>query len=301
MKRKNYRLPTKRTIKNIIAKTLLIVVIVNVFFNSNHLQSTRRITVSVANEDGLPIMHTFYERLSVGEDDLLEAWKEEWTKAGFEARVLTLEDAKRHPYFKEMEKVVKPMFQNGYDAMCFYRWLAMGASGGGWMSDYDTFPTNFPMNEAVDLPNGGGFTSFESHVPCLVSGSEEEWNRVSKLLVEAIPRVPYKLKSDMHSFVQLKDEKEHNIEFRSARENIREGFPYKSKLEYLHPREVDCKIMSKGRAIHMSHRYTHEAFKEGLLPLIQVKGYQDAVRKRGQCARIFLNDWRDQCGGSNVE
>jgi len=301
MKKDNSGTLTKQTIKNIIRKTLIIIVIINIIFNVNQQQTTRRITVSIANEDGLPIIHTFYEKLIIGEDDLLEAWKEEWTKAGFEARVLTLEDAKRHPYFKEMEKAVKPMFQNGYDAMCFYRWLAMGVSGGGWMSDYDTFPTNFPMNEAIDLPNGGGFTSFESHVPCLLSGSQEEWNRVSKLLVEMLPRVPYQLKSDMHSFAQLKDEGKYKIDFRIARENIREGFPYKSKLEYLHPRKVDCKIMSKGRAIHMSHRYTRESFNKKLFPLIQIKSYEQAVRKRGKSARIFLNDWRDQCGGSNVK
>ena len=92
---------------------------------------------------GRPVMHTFYEKVSVGKDDLLEVWKEELTNAGFEARVLTLKDAERHPYFKEMKSIVAPYFGNEYDAMCFYRWLAMAASGGGWMSDYDTFPTNF--------------------------------------------------------------------------------------------------------------------------------------------------------------
>merc|ERR1712176_164413 len=188
-------------------------------------------------------------------------------------------------YFEKMEKVVRPMFGNGYDAMCWYRWLAMAVVGGGWMSDYDTMPTNFPMDEAIHLPNGGKFTSFESHVPCLLSGSEDEWNRVSKLLVEAVPRISYSLKSDMHAFVQLKDEKTHDIDFRPARENIREGFPYLSNLEYLYPRKVDCKTMSVGRAIHMSHRYTKEAFDKGLFPLIQIESYQQAIMKRGKSAR----------------
>ena len=46
-------------------------------------------------------------------------------------------------------------------------------------------PTFFPTEEGKDLPNGGNFTSFEQHVPSLLSGSQKEWERVSKLLLEA--------------------------------------------------------------------------------------------------------------------
>ena len=30
-----------------------------------------------------------------------------------------------------------------HDRMCFYRWLAIAASGGGWLSDYDTIQLHY--------------------------------------------------------------------------------------------------------------------------------------------------------------
>ena len=63
---------------------------------------------------------------------------EEWEAIGFDTHILTMEDAKKHPLYDKMESVVKPVFRTDYNAMCFYRWLAM-ANHGGWMSDYDTY------------------------------------------------------------------------------------------------------------------------------------------------------------------
>ena len=131
------------------------------------------------NHDALasrPMMHTFYENSDVGEDDLLEYWKEAWNEAGWDTVVLTMEDAKKHPYYDEMFSVIDPIWGMTYNGLCFYRWLAMAASGGGWMSDYDLFPTNFPKEEGFmdSLPNRGDFTSFYGHVPSLMSGREDE-------------------------------------------------------------------------------------------------------------------------------
>lgn len=60
----------------------------------------------------------------------------------------------------------------------------MAALSGGWMTDYDTIPLN--MNAEVyggAFPNEGQFTAYEGHVPSLVVGSGEEWDRVSKALL----------------------------------------------------------------------------------------------------------------------
>lgn len=279
----------------LILPVICIVAILSFAFTKRNSKSPEPMSI-YASYYGRPVMHTFYEKVSVGEDDLLEVWKEEWSRLGFEARVLTLEDAKRHPYFEEMEAMMTPLFGGGYDAMCFYRWLAMAASGGGWMSDYDTFPTNFPTYEGLNLPNGGQFTSFEDHIPCLLSGSASEWTRVSRLLMDAVHRVAIEPKSDMHTFELIRGDENHGVDYRERTANLREGFVYQS------PRTVDCEAMAVGRAIHIAHRYTIHAFQKGLFPFQdEVSNYDQAFKRRAEAIKVFLDDWQKQCGGSNVK
>jgi hypothetical protein len=67
---------------------------------------------------------------------------------------------------------------NKVDKICFYRYLAMGMVGGGWMSDFDTFPLNAAKWDGTGnpmlLPNSGSLTIHEKTesggVPSLVSG-----------------------------------------------------------------------------------------------------------------------------------
>ena len=129
----------------------------------------------------------------------------------------------------------------------------MAASGGGWMSDHDTFPTNFPINEGSDLPNEGKFVSFQSHVPALMSGTAEEWDRVSKLIIDAIPRivdlpgVDKNIVTDMHAFYVLHLENNDSISFVPFHEEVQDGYLYNS------PHEVNCAQMVIGRVVHLSH------------------------------------------------
>merc|ERR1712157_106848 len=104
---------------------------------------------STKNEKGeeRPRMHTFFHYLGFGDYYLIEIWKEAWYEAGWYPVVLTLEAAQAHPIYKEFEHLF--MFAENklhtYDRMCFYRWLAMAMSGGGWMSDMDTLPLNIKV------------------------------------------------------------------------------------------------------------------------------------------------------------
>jgi hypothetical protein len=68
---------------------------------SGHL---RRQATTSNNHGARPIMHTFFEPDQAGEDDLLQVWAEEWQRAGFDTRVLSLKDAEKHPYFPTMKK-----------------------------------------------------------------------------------------------------------------------------------------------------------------------------------------------------
>jgi hypothetical protein len=48
--------------------------------------------------------------------------------------ILTMEDAKQHPEFDQFQATIQNFTMTEYDMMCYYRWVAMAAVGGGWMS-----------------------------------------------------------------------------------------------------------------------------------------------------------------------
>ena len=271
-------------------KLIAIVGVILVFSNIFHNTGTRlspyiRTLLAGDSVAERPIMHTFYQEAKEGEDDLLEVWKSEWNRAGFDTKVLTIEDARSHEYFEEMEKVIKPVWEEEYNGLCFYRWLAMATvEGGGWMSDYDTLPTNIPKEDLLSLPNGGEFTSFQYHVPCLVVGSQDEWLRVTKLLVDAIPKAGelYDLQTDMMAFMVLRKKGNQNIHFE---------YDVLQDYEYRGARQIDCEKMRFGRAIHFSHKATHEAFEKDVF--ISSSHYVSPIR--AERVSDFMNDWREQC------
>lgn len=93
-----------------------------------------------------PVMSTFFTPTKggccgmseQGHLNLVKAWEEAWQSWGWDTRVLTEEDARRHPRFEEMEQKLSTSDVNEYNHRCFWRWLAMANEDnvmGGWMSD----------------------------------------------------------------------------------------------------------------------------------------------------------------------
>ncbi|CAE7565997.1 unnamed protein product [Symbiodinium sp. CCMP2456] len=163
------------------------------------------------------IMSTFYEASSKkdGREDArqltLATWAQHWQRAGWRTRVLGLADAQKSPFYKQL--LVKfaqiPLGENPeYEKACYLRYLAMSEAGGGWMSDYDTLPLHFPGTS--DLVSNGRFTVLQGHIPALMSGSQEEWRRMSRLLVDSAVMLTRQspmptLVSDMHAMAGLVD------------------------------------------------------------------------------------------------
>lgn len=173
------------------------------------------------------VMHTFYAHIESHErgtgmtdnDDRneLQVWQEMWHAAGWDTKILTLADAQKHPDYKEFsDKLEKDIFKV-YDQLCFLRWLAMAANGGGWMCDYDVFPMpNFQKDplfrpDSVWLPFEGKLTVYEytaaGGVPSIISAKASEWDRVAHLLLERQQK--HGLLSDMFALINLHEEDEH--------------------------------------------------------------------------------------------
>lgn len=87
----------------------------------------------------------------VGERILISQWRAAWSKAGLTPIVLNEAYARRHPAFAEFDAAVSKLPSinpKGYDAACFYRWLAVQVAAQEFanpsarivMADYDVFP-----------------------------------------------------------------------------------------------------------------------------------------------------------------
>eukprot|EP00957_Ditylum_brightwellii_P095583 7281021-Ditylum_brightwellii.AAC.1 len=123
--------------------------VINSGSQSNNFGGVNALDEAVSD---LPVMHTFFERVEkntgmtdTGDDMLLETWVDMWKDAGWNPIILGVEDAKKHPDFEELNQMLEDFKFNDYNKMCFIRWIAVAAVGGGWMCDYDIFPLN-PFN-----------------------------------------------------------------------------------------------------------------------------------------------------------
>lgn len=139
-----------------------------------------------------PVINVFYEPIAPeqrftsmsDEDDeaLLDFWKQSWSTAGWESRVLSLQDAKKHSLYQSFEKELDRLCMDEFGKFSLLRWLAMAGAGGGWLADYDAFPLRDFRHE--ELPNGGEMTIYEAVAPILTSGTAEAWENTAKYLLE---------------------------------------------------------------------------------------------------------------------
>jgi hypothetical protein len=93
-----------------------------------------------------PVMHTYFTALPAdrqnmsasmsihAHDSMIHVWEEAWREAGWHTRILTIDDAKQHPQYNFFDGYIQNFTTDHYNRACYYRWLAMAAVGGGWMS-----------------------------------------------------------------------------------------------------------------------------------------------------------------------
>mmetsp|Transcript_15759 Transcript_15759/g.24507 ORF Transcript_15759/g.24507 Transcript_15759/m.24507 type:complete len:354 (+) Transcript_15759:151-1212(+) len=237
-----------------------------------------------------PIMHTFFQPIRTGGDTpagmsqeahqaLLKEWEAAWQQAGWDTKVLTVQDAKKHPEFEPLSRIIQTFDIGEYDKLCFIRWIAMAATNsGGWMSDYDVFPLHDFRHEGV--PNNGAFTMHDGYVPSLASGSKSEWLRMIKRMIDHAQIV--RSRSDMFAVEEL-GHADGNL--------FRMDYTVMPGNNALTGKEWtwECRALTyppNKRAVHFSHR----AIQEGRLQQGQT------LENRAEIASEWLQMWLQKCG-----
>jgi len=208
----------------------------------------------------------------------------------------------RHPEFdslllKLLVDKIGTQFYEGkdkYNLYCFFRWVAMTVVGGGFMSDYDTFPLQ--SKPSLMLPNKGALSIYSNHVPNLVSGSAAEWNRISNVMFENYAENSNQGKqfwSDMREMEKL-------MMFGSNFTDIPLGSPETIPIHVLYdifddedmeenqvinPYDVNekCLFLLSFRAIHFSHHGCYLAH------------FCNGHKRRPLAARKWHNSWSNEC------
>ena len=249
----------------------------------------------VTSFDNRPSMYTFYSHVETGasvdtDRKLLELWAEEWTIAGFDAKILTLDDARKHPSFptyervlREQTKLYKPL---EYNYMCFFRWLAMAAIGGGYMSDNDVLPMqgSYMLSKHATLPNDGNFTAYQRHVPSMMSGSANEWDRLaSTILATAIAQSNGHMKIDGGSRLTSDMMALLSVIKTGGDVIVHPDHILSNPQDFLAMNQSLCMGMGQKPAVHFSHHAIHAMGSEH-------------VDLRPAIMRKWMTRWRTICG-----
>jgi hypothetical protein len=238
-----------------------------------------------------------------GHLNLVKAWEEAWQSWGWDTKVLTEEDARRHPRFEEFEEKISQIDVDEYNHRCFWRWLAMANDDdvmGGWMSDYDAFPLLLTGEVGYELMSMDGFKSWSVHIPTLIHADKRSWERMVDYMIKVIsPDLDVEIITDMYVLRYLEKH------FTKEELNIKKweymtyhgGYIYK-RVEGSDKVEVDCDGANVALAAHLSHHDTHKAVEGGLFP--KLEGMRDGdvhagTERRGEAATIMMKDYREKC------
>lgn len=257
---------------------------------------------SNTNNSERPVMHTFYAKIlgesrtgMSDEEDrkLLEAWSSAWRAAGWDTRVLGIEDAMKYKEFKVLDDVITPHVNNEYNKFCFYRWMAMAAlDNGGFMADYDTFPLPSSKAFAPRLPHDGHFTVYDpvpkkGGVPSLMSGSKAEWIRMTTAITKKMrdPDNSELVTTDMLSLMALdrnKDDEHYDLD--------KKVVPGLFAVGVNRPWDDKCEEYKGFYAVHYAHTTIVHGIRNGVFPK------STRAADRGPMVSDLLRKWAQRCG-----
>lgn len=113
--------------------------------------------------------------------ELIDLWRSEWERQGWNPIVLNEDDAKRHTDFESFEQSIRQLptvNSPDYERSCYMRHLAM-AERGGLLTDYDVMPRAFTPSDCIRVNAGRELTMLEpTRVPCAVVGTNSGFQSI---------------------------------------------------------------------------------------------------------------------------
>ncbi len=207
---------------------------------------------------------TYYEDINFkNQDEMVQLWKKSWEQQGFEAIILTLEDAKKSSYYEEFVTNIKRVHIDitgheirPYGLSCYLRWLAYSVQRDQesfLVSDYDLINKNFKINEINESQDTISF--MDRYCPCLCYGSSDQFLKFCKNIISI---------SNQHKEILQKEYQEkklvcyHDQEFLVLNHeriicNICPPRKYVRLYEHNNPEMEKCNLF------HVAHRSVHEA------------------------------------------
>ncbi|KAI2492685.1 hypothetical protein MHU86_21870 [Fragilaria crotonensis] len=247
-----------------------------------------------------PVIYTFYsplvraldtpreQKIQKADQELLVVWKAAWYEAGWDARIISLEEAKQYRGYSsyltslQQTKLLGHAGRNHeYNEYCFLRYLAMAFVGGGTMADYDLFPLS-DAGSSPAIPTPTRFTVYQKTlnkagpVPALCSGLSSEWERIAQEILEISQEPSASGWSDMTALMQLYKKQPDSM-------TLLDQVLGSNEVEQSPSAHERCRLASRKNAwgVHFSH---YDVLQSG-----------HKVFERPQIASDFLENWRRQC------
>ena len=250
--------------------------------------------------DARPKIYTFYsplvraletpreQRTRKTDQELLEVWKTSWYNAGWDPKVITLDDAKSyrgyisyHNRLRQVKLLGKGGRGEEYNEYCFLRYLAMAQVGGGVMSDYDLFPLSDAASSPA-VPEPANFTVHQKTlnkagpVPSLCSGSAKEWERIADAILSVSEGPSESGWSDMTALMHIYHTQPGSL-------LLQDHVLGSHELEQMPSSHDRCRLASRKKAwgVHFSH---YDVLESG-----------NKIFDRPQMAIDFEEKWRRGC------
>jgi len=210
-------------------------------------------------------VYTYYDNIEFHQqEELLNLWKKSWEKRGFQAKVLSEDDAKKSPYYQEfineLESIHKFITGNSlgkYGATCYKRWLAYSVqdeTDAFLVCDYDVINKNFTLEDLKEPT--GKITFLDGVCPCFVLGTKDQFLNFCK---DTVNLTKNSLEKTKEAYQKASFRHFHDQEFVVLNKLILNHYNICPPKKYVDLYEHGNPKMEESKVLHFAHRSLGEA------------------------------------------